>query len=118
MRPRPPADTVLSCLFCRIASKEIPSEAIYESPEVLAFKDIHPQAPAHLLVIPKRHVAGVQEWTVGEGVSMDVLVSTAKTVARQAGLEEKGYRIVINSKADGGQTVDHLHLHVLGGRRM
>lgn len=108
----------MSCLFCRIAAKQVPSEVLLENEEVLAFRDIHPQAPVHVLLIPKAHVSDVQELGDGKPVSMDTLIAAARQLAVKLGLAENGYRLVINSKADGGQTVDHLHVHLLGGRRM
>lgn len=105
------------CIFCRIASKEIPSEIVYEDAEIVAFRDLSPQAPTHVLVIPKRHVGSLAEADEADGVLLGRLMVAAKMVAASLGLDG-GYRVVANSGADGGQTVAHLHLHVLGGRPM
>jgi histidine triad (HIT) family protein len=105
-----------TCLFCRIVAKEIPAEILGESEHALAFRDIAPQAPVHVLVIPKKHVASMNEMTDGaEFASIAVL---AQQVARELGVAESGYRAVLNTGDDGGQTVHHLHLHLLGGRAL
>jgi histidine triad (HIT) family protein len=105
------------CLFCKIAAGEIPVTRLFETEEVLAFPDIHPQAPVHVLVIPKRHIASLAQTTKDDAALLGHLLAAAAEVARLQGLE-KGYRLVINTGADGGQTVEHLHLHLLGGRHM
>jgi histidine triad (HIT) family protein len=105
------------CLFCKIVAGEIPAKRLYEDELCLAFADINPQAPVHLLVIPKEHVASAAHTTAEHAGLLGHLVASAATIAREQGLA-KGYRIVINTGEDGGQTVDHLHLHVLGGRHM
>jgi histidine triad (HIT) family protein len=108
----------LDCLFCRIVEKTLPANIVYESEEVLGFKDVRPQAPVHLLFIPKKHVSGVHEVTSAQADAVGPLVVAANHVARQEKISDSGFRLVINSKADGGQTVDHLHLHLMGGRKM
>lgn len=105
-----------SCLFCKIVRKEIPAKIVYETADALAFRDINPQAPQHILVIPKRHIANLN--TLDDPSVVGRLTDAASTIARQEGFADKGYRVVINTLADGGQTVDHLHLHLLGGRHM
>ena len=105
-----------NCLFCKIVRGEIPSEIVARTDTAIAFRDIGPKAPTHILVIPTEHVASLAE--VGDNVDLGALLRLAREVARQAGIEASGYRVVINTGGDGGQTVDHLHLHVLGGRRM
>ena len=105
-----------SCLFCKIIDRKISSSVIFETEDVLGFNDIHPQAPVHALFIPKRHIADVQQLAAGDG-TVDRFVNAANQSARQMKLDA-GYRLVINCRADGGQTVDHLHLHLLGGRKM
>jgi histidine triad (HIT) family protein len=105
------------CIFCRIASKEIPSGIVYEDSEILAFRDLSPQAPTHVLVIPKRHVGSLAEAAEGDGALLGKLMLAAQKIAASLGLAG-GYRVVTNSGPDGGQTVAHLHLHVLGGRPM
>ena len=107
----------MSCLFCKIAAGEIPARIVYEDAACLAFADIHPQAPTHLLVIPREHIQSLEQTKQEHGPLLGALMSAAATVARQAGLA-KGYRVVLNTGAEGGQTVDHLHLHVMGGRAM
>lgn len=106
-----------SCIFCRIASKEIPSAIVYEDADVLAFRDLSPQAPTHVLVIPKRHAASLDDLGDADGALLGAMLLAAKKVATAAGLT-RGYRIVTNSGADAGQSVAHVHLHVLGGRPM
>ena len=105
------------CLFCKIASGAIPVTRLFEDDQVLAFPDINPQAPVHALVIPKRHLASHAHATAGDAAMLGHLIAAAGEVARLKGLE-KGYRLVVNTGPDGGQTVDHLHVHVLGGRHM
>jgi histidine triad (HIT) family protein len=103
------------CIFCKIAAGEIPGKKLYEDDELLAFHDVNPQAPVHFLVIPKKHIPHITE---GESGLLGKLLHKAQELAVQQGLGEKGARFVINHKADGGQTVDHLHIHVLGGRSL
>lgn len=107
-----------SCLFCRIVQGEIPSRKIYEDEDILAFHDIEPQAPVHFLVIPKKHIANLMEAQPEEGMLLAKMVYVAQELAVGEGLGKGGARFVINCKEDGGQTVDHLHLHVLGGRKL
>jgi histidine triad (HIT) family protein len=107
-----------TCLFCRIVRREVPATIVHEDDEVLAFQDIAPKAPVHLLVIPKRHVDGLQAVNAGNASIMASLFSCVDRLATQFGVAGDGYRTVINVGADGGQTVFHLHLHVLGGRPM
>ena len=106
------------CLFCKIVRKAIPAKIVYEDECSLAFDDINPQAPVHTLVIPKTHVAGIQDCRDGDADLLAQLLKTCIHVAKHKGLAESGYRIVTNTGRDAGQTVFHLHLHVLGGRRM
>ena len=105
-----------TCLFCRIVRREIPAKIVSETDDILAFRDINPQAPYHVLIIPKRHVANLN--LVTDHTTIGTLTAAAAALAHQEGFAEKGYRVVINTLADGGQTVDHLHLHVLAGRHM
>jgi histidine triad (HIT) family protein len=104
------------CLFCRIASGEIPSTKVTETETMLAFRDIDPKAPTHILVIPRSHLASLAE--AGDSAMLGELLAFAASVARSEGLERNGYRVVTNVGRDGGQSVDHLHLHVMGGRPM
>jgi histidine triad (HIT) family protein len=105
------------CLFCKIGRKEIPAKVIYEDPQVVAFEDINPQAPEHLLVIPKAHFATFNDVGAGEEALLGHLIVVAARVARDRGLADQGYRLVGNCQAGAGQSVFHVHLHLLGGRR-
>ena len=104
-------------IFGKIIRREIPANIVYEDDLALAFKDVNPQAPTHILVIPKKPIPRVSEAVSDDRSLLGHLLLTAKKVAEEAGLED-GYRVVINNGKDGGQTVDHLHLHILGGRQM
>jgi histidine triad (HIT) family protein len=104
------------CIFCKIVAGEIPAQLVYEDEGAVAFRDINPQAPTHVLVIPRTHVASLAEAGEGHESLLGRLLLAAARVAREAGLAESGYRTVINSGAGAGQSVFHLHLHVLGGR--
>ncbi len=104
------------CLFCRIASGEVPVTLIAENEHAVAFRDIAPKAPVHVLVIPRRHIASISQAT--NHAELGAVAALAAEVARQEGLEPAGYRIVTNTGADGGQSVLHLHFHVLGGRAL
>jgi histidine triad (HIT) family protein len=105
-----------SCIFCRIATGEIPAKVVREDEATIAFRDIDPKAPTHVLVIPRRHIPSVNALT-GEDVElMGRLFVAAKEVAEAEGIAETGYRLVMNTGPDAGQSVDHIHLHVLGGR--
>ncbi len=106
------------CIFCKIANKAIPSKMVYEDNQVFAFDDVNPQAPVHSLVIPKRHVASVQELGESDQALMGYLLLACTKVAALKGLTGHGYRLVANTGKDGGQTVFHLHFHVMGGRHM
>ena len=105
-------------LFEKIASREIPAAIIAEGEEWIAFRDIAPQAPVHFLVVPKRCIPRINEATPTDSALLGTLLTAATATARQEGLGESGYRIVINNGSDGGETIPHLHLHVLGGRPM
>jgi histidine triad (HIT) family protein len=107
-----------NCLFCKIIAGEIPGKKIYEDDEILAFHDINPKAPVHFLVIPKKHIENMLEVEESDAVLIGRLFHKAKELAKELGCEQKGGRFVINAKADGGQTVNHLHIHFLGGRAL
>ena len=107
-----------NCLFCKIIAGQIPSKKVYEDDDIFAFHDIRPHAPVHFLVIPKRHLAAVQNCQEADQALLGHLLLTCSKVAVMKNLAESGYRIVTNTGADSGQTVFHLHLHVLGGRHM
>ena len=109
---------VPGCLFCRIVAKEVPAQIVLENEHLLAFRDIHPAAPSHALVIPRKHLAGVHEASPEDAAMLGQLVLTARDVAEKLGLAQGGYRLVMNQGRDGGQSVFHLHCHVLGGRAM
>jgi histidine triad (HIT) family protein len=106
------------CLFCNIVSRAIPAKILLDNDHVVAFQDIHPVAPTHALVVPKKHVAGVHEATPEDAALLGQVLLAARDVAEKAGLAEGGYRLVINQGADAGQSVFHLHCHVLGGRSL
>lgn len=107
------------CIFCRIASGEIPAQVVARSDQAVAFRDLSPQAPTHVLVIPNRHLASAAEATGGDGAALlGEVMALGVRVAAELGLAEDGYRFVMNTGRDGGQTVHHLHLHLLGGRQM
>ena len=106
----------MDCLFCRIIAGEIPADIIYTDDVSIAFRDINPQAPTHILVIPREHIESLDEATQREERMLGHLLRIAARVANQQGLSESGYRTVINTGAGAGQSVLHLHLHVLGGR--
>lgn len=108
----------MSCLFCKIVNKEIPAEIVHEDEHTLAFRDINPQAPNHLLVIPKQHIATLNDLSTADAATVGHLSVTAAALAKQLGFAESGYRTVMNCNQDGGQTVYHIHLHLLGGKAM
>ena len=106
------------CIFCKIVEGQIPSPRVLEGDEWIAIRDINPAAPVHVLVIPRRHVASVAALEDGDGALAGTLLLAARDVARQEGIAESGYRTVINTGGHGGQTVAHLHVHVIGGRQL
>ncbi len=105
-----------SCLFCKIIQKSIPAKVVYEDPTAVAFEDINPQAPVHILIVPKRHVADIHSMQEGDRENIGHLFLVAQTIAEKKGLDKNGYRMVINNGRDAGQTVFHVHLHLLSGR--
>jgi histidine triad (HIT) family protein len=108
----------MACLFCDIASGAIPAKIVYSSPDVTAFRDINPQAPTHVLIIPTRHIASLADLGPDDKDVLARLVEVANALARQEGIAGQGYRVVANVGPHAGQTVPHLHLHLLGGRPM
>ena len=106
------------CLFCKIAEKKIQARIIYEDDRAVAFEDITPQAPVHTLVIPKKHIATLLDVTSDDHGLVGHLFKVAATIAREKGIAEKGFRLVMNTNGEGGQSVYHIHLHILGGRAM
>jgi histidine triad (HIT) family protein len=108
----------LACIFCQIVAGAIPAKIVYSSPDVTAIRDINPQAPTHVLVIPNRHIASVADLGPSEALVLGRLFEVIGQVAQSEGVAERGYRVVANTGPDAGQTVDHLHFHVLGGRSL
>jgi histidine triad (HIT) family protein len=108
----------MKCIFCEISIKKIPSEIIYENNNILAFKDAHPVAPIHILLIPKKHIGSMNYTTKEDQLLLGELLLEAKQIAKNLGVSNTGYRIVINTNEYGGQTVDHLHVHLLADRKM
>jgi len=106
------------CIFCKIALHEIPCEIAYEDDEVIAFKDNHPLAPVHLLVIPKNHLRNLNDVTSEHDILMCHLLSVIRRLASEFGIAESGYRVITNTGTDGGQIVGHLHFHLLGGQAL
>jgi histidine triad (HIT) family protein len=107
-----------ACLFCKIVAGDIPADVIHDSERLMAFRDIAPQAPLHVLVIPKEHLASLDATETGHRDLLGELLLIARGIARDEGIAEGGYRCVLNTGDDGGQTVHHLHLHLLGGRAL
>ncbi len=107
-----------NCIFCQIAAGEMTSDIIYKDDEVIAFNDMNPEAPTHFLVVPRRHITNLEEAKSEDAALIGKLMTTAALLARQRNLETDGYRVVMNVGKMGGQTMDHIHLHFLGGRFM
>lgn len=106
------------CLFCKIVNKEIPSTIVYEDEEILAFKDINPIAPVHILMIPKKHLDSIKEIEKEDEILIGKMHSVINEIAKEQGISETGYRILTNSGKDSGQEVKHLHFHLIGGRKL
>ncbi len=106
------------CLFCKIIEKKIPSPFLYEDEHCIVIKDIHPQAPIHLLILPKKHIATINDCDAVDTLLLGHLIQTAKEQATQLGIAKPGYRLVFNCNHDGGQEVYHVHLHLLGGAKL
>ena len=106
------------CLFCKIAAGQIPSTKVYEDEQVLAFRDIAPQAPVHVLIVPKKHMANILELAGDDTGIANAVVNAVKIIAEQEGVAESGFRVVTNCGPDACQSVSHLHFHILGGRQM
>lgn len=107
-----------NCLFCRIARGEVPAEIVFDDDLVVAFRDINPKAPTHILLIPRQHMTSVADLDEGDGPMLGRLFATAAQLARDAGIADRGFRLFTNSGPGAGQSVDHLHFHLLGGRSM
>jgi histidine triad (HIT) family protein len=108
----------MDCIFCRIVAGEIPADIVFRDDEVIAFRDINPQAPTHILVVPRLHIASLTDAADQRKSLLGRLLLVAKNVAEKENVATNGYRLVLNCGADGGQLVPHIHLHVLGGRRL
>lgn len=108
----------MSCIFCQIVSGNVPSEILYQDDQVIAFRDINPQAPKHLIIIPKRHIPSLAHLPQAESPLIGHMVNVANQLAKKEGIAEKGYRLAINCGEQGGQVVPHLHMHLLGGRKL
>lgn len=107
-----------NCIFCKIANKEIPSQIVYEDEKILAFKDIQPAAPVHILVIPKKHIAGADEIEAEDAELLGYIWTKIREIAEIAGVCKEGFRVINNCGENGGQTVRHLHFHILGGLKL
>jgi histidine triad (HIT) family protein len=108
----------MDCIFCKIAAKQIPSKLVHEDAEIVAFRDINPVAPTHILIIPREHIETVNDLEAAHAGIVGKLHLVAKDLARKEGLSERGYRLVFNCGPEAGQAVFHIHLHLLGGRKM
>jgi len=106
------------CLFCKILDGEIPCDKVYENDHVIAFRDVNPQAPTHVLVIPRKHISTINDLTADDKNIVGEMMLAAQAIAKQEGIEDDGYRLVMNCNEGAGQTVFHIHLHILGGRIM
>ncbi len=106
------------CVFCRIVAGEIPGDMVYQDAEIVAFRDIHPVASTHILLLPRKHIGSLQEMDESDGALVGRMVLRAKQLAEQEGVAERGYRLVVNCGPEGGQVVPHLHLHLIGGRKL
>ncbi|GHC22628.1 histidine triad nucleotide-binding protein [Aidingimonas halophila] len=106
----------MDCLFCKIINREIPGDIVYEDDDVLAFNDINPQAPTHVLIIPKQHIATLNDLTESDQALIGRMTHTAASLAKEKGFADDGYRVVMNCNEKGGQTVYHIHMHLMGGR--
>ena len=106
------------CIFCKIANGSIPSKKIFENAEVFAFDDIHPMAPVHVIVIPKKHIATIMDLTKEDMSAIGSMFTAVQEVARIKGVNERGFRVVINCNEGGGQVIFHMHMHVLGGKKL
>ena len=106
------------CLFCKMAAGEIKPQLVLETPELIAFRDIKPQAPVHVLIVPRKHIATLNDTIEGDAFLTGKILMAAQDIARKEGIAKSGYRLVMNCNDDGGQSVYHIHMHLLGGRQM
>jgi histidine triad (HIT) family protein len=109
---------MLDCILCQIANHNIPSTIVYEDEQIIAFEDIDPQAPVHVLIVPKKHINTLADLKESDTELLQQILLVAKTVSRLTNIEHTGFRVILNCNPDGGQTVYHLHAHILGGRKM
>jgi histidine triad (HIT) family protein len=108
----------MDCIFCQIASGKIPADIVYQDEEIIAFRDINPQAPRHLVIIPRKHIPSLEQLKENDSALVGRMVAVANKLAREEGVAQKGYRLAINCGTEGGQLVPHLHMHLLGGRKL
>jgi histidine triad (HIT) family protein len=108
----------MDCIFCKIVAGEIPSDTVYQDEEIIAFRDINPQAPVHIVIIPRKHITSLSRLSEGDSALVGHMVATANKLAEDEGVADKGYRVVINCGKEGGQLVPHLHMHLVGGRQL
>lgn len=106
------------CVFCKIINKEIPANIVYEDEKILAFRDINPVAPVHILVIPKKHISSLVDLKEDDEILVGKIYTVINKITKQEGIDEKGFRVIVNCGEDGGQEVKHLHFHVLGGKKL
>lgn len=106
------------CIFCKIIKREIPSSIVYEDSEIIAFRDVNPQAPIHILVIPKKHISSLVDLKEEDEIVVGKIYTVINKIAEQEGIDKKGFRVIVNCGEDGGQEVKHLHFHILGGRKL
>lgn len=106
------------CIFCKIINKEVPSTIVYEDEDVIAFKDIHPVTPVHILVIPKKHISSLVKLKKEDEAVIGKIYSVINKIAKQEGILDKGFRVIVNCGEDGGQVVKHIHFHLLGGKKL
>jgi len=108
----------MDCVFCRIVAGEIPADIVYQDRELLAFRDINPQAPTHILIVPKSHIPSLADITAKHQALMGHIILVARDLAKKEGISDKGYRLSVSTGVDGGQLVPHVHFHLLGGRKL
>jgi histidine triad (HIT) family protein len=108
----------MDCIFCQIVAGKVPGEILYQDEEVIAFRDINPQAPTHLIIIPKRHIPSLGYLSEAEALLIGRMINIANRLAKREGVSESGYRLAMNCGKEGGQLVPHLHLHLLGGKKL
>ena len=108
----------MDCIFCQIVAGKVPADIVYQDEDVIAFRDINPEAPVHVLIIPKKHIPSLAHLSEAESSLVGHMVTTAAQIAKREGVSERGYRLAVSCGEEGGQVVPHLHMHLLGGRRL